>query len=453
MRSGIQSLANAIMLAICLVMIAALILPSIVRQRADAREQTCSNNMKQLGLALHNYHAAYKQLPPGAGGTTGGDTPESSNAGRLGMLVAVLPFVEQQALWEQIVNPYTNPATGQRFPLMGPVPWYDPEAYEPWNRAPWNYLCPAGRPEDKGNQAQKIVYTLKSSDAAVLTNYVACYGDGTFNNGQPWGDDRDAIQQSRASKRGIFASGHAFKFRDVLDGLSNTIMMSETRASSEGDKGTAGIAKDVEDISLNPSLCLRAAEDTNTKWWDFGRGSRWCDGALPITGFQTVLPPNSGTCTSENGLLDAIASASSDHADGAMVLFADGAVVFMTNGVDCGDSTAPGVAIGEGYAMPGSKSPYGLWGALGTRASMETINNQGREATRGINAALGFDRRFFRTWHDKTGRIALLAEFVQIIDEKTIELKDGAGVLHRVPLNTLKAADIYKAVAMDRAAE
>ena len=71
-----------------------------------------------------------------------------------------------------------------------------------------------------------------------------------------------------------------------------------------------------------------------------------------------------------------VASASSRHQGGAHVLMGDGAVIFMTDSVEAGNSRNPMVYLNGTPAnlnVPGAQSPYGLWGALGTRASSETI--------------------------------------------------------------------------------
>ena len=67
----------------------------------------------------------------------------------------------------------------------------------------------------------------------------------------------------------------------------------------------------------------------------------------------------------------------SRHQGGAHVLMGDGAVIFMTDSVEAGDRRAGGVRNGQtGARAPGSQSPYGLWGALGTKATAETVEEQ-----------------------------------------------------------------------------
>ena len=91
---------------------------------------SCSNNFKQIGLAMHNYHSAFKQLPVQQGGTwTDTNTPaDMNNRYDLSYLVGLTPFFEQQAVWEQIFNPSTQTVSGgpnsqsPPWPSMGPAP-------------------------------------------------------------------------------------------------------------------------------------------------------------------------------------------------------------------------------------------------------------------------------------------------------------------------------------------
>ncbi|MGB7346638.1 MAG: DUF1559 domain-containing protein [Pirellulaceae bacterium] len=451
-----NSLCSSIVFVVCCLLLTSLLLPKIARQRAAARASVCADNLKQLGLAIHNYHAAYRQLPQGTGGTVGADDEKLNNAGRLGPLVGILPFIEEQQLWETISNPYISPKTKDSFPPMGPVPWYDASVYQPWGQSPSTYQCPDNAPQVNEVPKQQVVYTLTvpgSGNVGVMANYVACYGDGTLNAGKLLDQrDVDAMRQSRASNRGMFQASQQTKFRDILDGLSNTLMFSETVSSVEGKRGISGIAKDIANLSENPSLCLAAAKDPVTKWWPQGRGSRWSDGLLATSGFQTVLPPNSPSCTSEAGIFDSVVAASSRHDGGVHVLMGDGAVKFVTNQIDCGDSTMPGVAVGRtGKSAPGAPSPYGVWGALGSRASKEIIEEQFDQPPMGDIRDRFIAKPAAETsrWTSKDGKQTLSASFVRIIDKKTIELKSASGTLHQVPLNTLSDKDIYRAVELD----
>ncbi|TWU00871.1 DUF1559 family PulG-like putative transporter [Stieleria varia] len=452
MNSRLQSITNSAAMLVCTFLIAAILLGTLSRSRAAARNSACADNLRSIGLAFHNYHAAYKTFPFGTGGTTGSDDPAGCNAGRLSPLVALLPFVEHQALWEQIANPYRNPKTGKSFPPMGPIPSYDASAYEPWGKAPSVYRCPdAGG--DEPVDVPKVLYTLESPQGSVdsLTNYVANFGDGTVMQGQFLDDpnDHEVQMRRRAANRGAFMTSQALKMRDFLDGTSNTILYSETVASEKRDPGKSEIIKDVAGLSKEPQLCLDAAKG-KPEFWGFGRGARWSEGSPIITGFQTVLPPNSPSCTSELGIEDVIASASSAHADGVHVLMCDGAVAFISDAIDTGDLSKPGVSFGDDYTPPGSPSPYGMWGALGTRASRETLEDGLDYVGGGFR---GNSRRSEDTkapiWTDRDGKVSLRAEFLEIKDKKTVRLKSGSGTIHEVPLNSLKSEHIHRAVQME----
>jgi len=453
MDQGFARLLDATFCFFCCVLLTITLAPQLLTYRSQARVEDCRHHLRLLGLAMHNYHAAYNQLPLGCGGTFGGATEADSNQGRLGPFIGVLPFAEEQGLWEVISNPYVSQKTGKRFPAMGPVPWYDPTEYVPWLQGPMIYRCPdAATTADQQTGAARIVFTLQDdAGLSTMANYVACYGDGTFAVGalvDP--ESEEDMERSSATNRGAFLAGVKTTFRDFLDGTANTLLFSETLSSLKGEPRTSGIAKDIVGLSLDPSLCLKAGLSRTVAWNPIGRGSRWSDGALPVTGFQAVLPPNSPSCSSDLGPLDAICSASSAHAGGVHVLIADGAVRFVSDTIHTGDLTSPGVAIDAGYTKPGSVSPYGLWGALGTRASIETINDNELESsmTNFKTDAKDFSKRrqAFTPWKDKTSTITLTAKFLRLIDRETVELEDTGGTIHRVPLNSLSAEGIYNAV-------
>ena len=91
---------------------------------------------------------------------------------------------------------------------------------------------------------------------------------------------------------------------------------------------------------------------------------------------NTILPPNSVLCFAGGFDSDGIAPPSSRHQGGAHILLADGAVTFITDSVDAGGDVGGVWLNGTGPRAPGSASPYGLWGALGTRANKEVISEE-----------------------------------------------------------------------------
>ena len=177
-KSGFTLVELLVVIAIIGVLVG-LLLPAVQAAREAARRMSCSNNFKQIGLGIHNYHAAFKQLPTHGTGTTvrtngGNNDPITGNNGRgLSFLVGITPFIEQQALWEEISNPFqptegTNLNPPDAFPAMGPNPHkglgsHALHQYDPWLTEIPTFRCPS----DPG----------VGLPAHGRTNYAAALGD------------------------------------------------------------------------------------------------------------------------------------------------------------------------------------------------------------------------------------------------------------------------------------
>ncbi|MDF1843849.1 MAG: DUF1559 domain-containing protein [Rubripirellula sp.] len=332
----------------------ALLLPNVRNSREAALRMSCSNQLKQIGLALHNYHSAHKQLPSAMGGTS---IPKKgmSNAGRLSGLVSLLPFVEEQAAWEQV-------SQSGEFPSMGPEPW--DSRYAPWTQQINAYQCPLTPP---------------APSKFGFTNYTFCIGDVAEQIHQP------------SVVRGVFACGRNTRFKDIRDGLSNTVAMAEIGNISKrlisGQFVTGQPESFLTDPGSTNSLCQGSFYEDELPLSELGRGGCWADGAAGVSLFNTILPPNSPSLA-VGGIeaVDGIYSAGSQHSDGAHVLMTDGAVVFITKTIDAGDPHQPPPTpndletddldtddLDTGDLDTGDlESPYGLWGAMGTANAGES---------------------------------------------------------------------------------
>jgi prepilin-type processing-associated H-X9-DG protein len=291
----------------------------------------CSNNLKQLGLALHNYEIANKKLPFG----------EFYNSVRHSGFVGMLPYVEQGPLFNQIAAVNFNR-----------VAWDG--GFAPFNAEIPFFHCPSDVSKPRG-----------TTDIG-RTNYMFSRGDSAWDHNE-WAGNGGRGQ------RGMF-SGQALcrGLRDVTDGLSNSISMSERTLGQQGlnvlDGGTVtGIGDNFR--NNNPSDCYsrvtggakRYANGTAVSFW---AGMRWTDGAPAFTGCTTVLGPNKASCTQggwdgEDGLYEPM----SRHTGGVQCLFGDGAVRFIAEQIDTGNITSPPP---DAPGQPFSVSPYGVWGALGS---------------------------------------------------------------------------------------
>ena len=343
-QRGFTLIELLVVIAIIAILIA-LLLPAVQQAREAARRSKCQNNLKQLGLALHNYHDVYGQFPPGKTGTNSGS---GSNGGRLSPFFGLLPFIDQTALYNEIV--------GQ--PNQGGTPWDTSKEW--WNRNLVALQCPSDflRRQDSGK-----------------TSYLVCKGDRLTS----------LEDSNMRAGRGMFLGTQGVKMRDVKDGTSNTIAMSETVRSYEYGSNNLEVDGQVRKSTpirvstspdvYNPSICVAALDPNDSALFASGdadrrRGDRWGDGRPAFTGFQTVLPPNSPSCVNGTNSEDpnnAVYSAASKHVGGVHCLFVDGAVRFISENIDTGDISADG----PGWNM--KSSPYGVWGALGTRRCGEVV--------------------------------------------------------------------------------
>ncbi len=369
-----------------------LLLPAVQAAREAARRMSCSNNFKQIGLGIHNYHSAFKAIPIHGTGTgpTYNVNNNLSTKTLASMLVGLTPFIEQQALWEQISNPLFDSAVPITWPAMGPVSFRD--TYVPWRTEVSTFRCPSdpgtGLPAlGRTNYAASVgdaIY-LVHSGGKNRTGRWHCVCGGTIdrheNANSQGGPNNAAAEAARATNRGFFWARNKTNFGSILDGLSNTIAMGEI-ATSLGQKEVRVDLSEAGNLGLmtNPMFCdtmidpLRPSFFTGTATGSgdsSGRGFRWADFRLSYSSVQTIRPPNQMSCVwgvgavSDNG--HALSTIGSRHQGGAHVLMGDGAVRFVTDSIEAGNqSAAP--------AGPGQKSVYGLWGALGTRASKEIID-------------------------------------------------------------------------------
>jgi prepilin-type N-terminal cleavage/methylation domain-containing protein len=369
-----------------------LLLPAVQAAREAARRMSCSNNFKQIGLGLHNYHSTYNVLCAGGGGTKDIWSPTGSRQGtatsstaifnhyndyRLSLLVGILPFIEQQPLWEKISNPFQLTTTSTRFPSMGPRVDDTGSGYVPWGTQVNTYLCPS--------------QPASTIDVGIgKTNYAACYGD----NG--WQINTEFPTQS-AGKRGMFcrmsgtpvSTQGVFGFRDCLDGTANTIAMGEICFSARrnellGNTAPVPLANWGTAPSIHMNACKATADPLRPAFYSAVatnnlRGNFWHDGHAVRGSVQTIVPPNGPSCHSTNaidlvGIAYVVSTVASYHRGGAHVLMTDGAVKFITENVDAGSNAATVLTSTNANNNAGIESPYGLWGALGTRNGSENRN-------------------------------------------------------------------------------
>lgn len=360
-RLGFTLIELLVVIAIIAILIA-LLLPAVQQAREAARRTQCKNNMKQVGLALHNYHDVYGMFVYRKGGAAAcGSNPcpgydTRNNWGRLSGFMGLMPYIEQAPLYNRVAGGGVAPGSTLNVPPGGPEGW---RGWAGWNVAIPAMLCPSDGFHPQTQRAHNYVFSI--------------------------GDSSRGTRDSR-NVRGMFGYQRTTRIRDITDGTSNTIAMSERVRNNVGGTLSAGtgthlviahMARNVGTAVVhdNPSGCLNTVDGsyyvagTSVK----GRtGTAMWDGQAERVGFTTIIPPNGPSCAhNDNGNADAdhsIITPTSFHTGGVQVLMADGAVRFISENIDSGDLTV---------AAPGNNtkgtSPYGVWGALGTIAGGEVI--------------------------------------------------------------------------------
>jgi hypothetical protein len=309
-------------------------------------------------------------FPPRKGGTNGyGDgSRRDGNYERLSGMVMLLPYAEQKPLFDKFGA--ADP-TGVPIPPGGPAPWS--------NQASWSngqvelFWCPsdpAGIPAAPASRG--------------ICSYALCMGDrllGDETIGNPTGVNLNDNLNAQ-SNTGMFVARRTYGMRHITDGTSNTVGWGE-RVFGDIGAGNAALnqAHARQAVVTNvgtpflPSACI-------AKWATKITGSRitnvtdvkatfsriWQDGQAENNGFTTISPPNGATCINNaaggsDGLMNMLA-ASSFHAGGAQCVLMDGKVTFVSENIDTGNMGVQATINGP--------SPYGVWGALGTKSGGES---------------------------------------------------------------------------------
>ncbi len=302
---------------IIFIILIALLLPITRSVREPARRTKCQNNLRQLVIACHNYQAQHGNFPAAMGGQDLLRLANRESVHRLSGFVSLLPYIEQQELFNQVTRGSTF--GGTNYSAL-PAPW-DSE-YPPWHRSVDLFLCPSS----------------ESGDSKFgQTNYAFCIGDVARG-----------IHESH-QVRGAFAPGIHVGFEDVVDGSSQTIAMAEMGTSPEKFLNSHFAVQQSANIVEDPSLCLSVIDKSKTDAYgpkvplgSPGRGGCWADGAAGFTLFNTILPPNSPSCAIEfSQPADGIYSAGGFHVGGINVVMVDGSTHFISLDIDAGDPTQP----------------------------------------------------------------------------------------------------------------
>jgi prepilin-type N-terminal cleavage/methylation domain-containing protein len=326
-----------------------LLLPAVQAAREAARRMSCSNNVKQLALAIHNYESAHKKVSRLASSVQKpGVAMQNGNWNGYSAHVGILPFIEQTAVYNNFsftLYHYDNPAL--------PYPGITVTPLVNGRTKISAFLCPSDRDNPLANGGEtgqnNYGWSEGSNIGWNIDNtgvYPAAQGGGT------------------GGQNGFFKRQLDTKFSDILDGLSQTIMMAEfvkgdndvTRYTNMGDIAAGGIAFPSTFTFSYPNVAAVEAYGQLTQAAAAGHrtfaGFRWFAPGYYNTSINTIASPNwkypSGTACTGCGQADGagVFPARSRHTGGAQHALGDASVQFVSSNIDQTTYQGFGSAIG-----------------------------------------------------------------------------------------------------------
>jgi len=379
-------------------MLIALLLPAVQAAREAARRMQCANNIRQLAIAVHNFHDTYNEFPTGWRQTKLGTDPRNGNNRheRISGLAMLLPYIEQVSTYDLITA------------IVSHHPW---DAAATINNAPNPYrnLIPGFRCPSDGASIP--------ADYLKPTNYRMNRGD------KPTDIDWN---EGRHYHSGVFGSGAhgATSMASIRDGTSQTMLFAEgvIGTSSNRSQVVGGVAYGRETApDFNGGQAFRPIDWLNVR--GAGKsfaagviiasevaydehavpaasralGRRWGDAPATFTNVWTILPPNSPAIArhgdpNSNVEVWCIVPASSYHPGGAATVACDASYRFVPDSVDTSSGPPPrksgitatglslryidleGVNSEDNIRGYSGTSPWGVWGAYGSKAGGESVS-------------------------------------------------------------------------------
>jgi prepilin-type N-terminal cleavage/methylation domain-containing protein/prepilin-type processing-associated H-X9-DG protein len=308
-----------VVIAIIAVLIA-LLLPAVQAAREAARRSQCVNNLKQLGLAIQNYHDVNGTIPP-----SGNENYTLAWNTDLSMKGRILPFIEQQNLYNAWNMFYTYTYAAQFTVTIAKVN---------------TFLCPSDANDPGG--------TITFNGATYEGGYGSYPNNiGTFLGNHGGNMDGPAQVFPTASN----SYGGAVPFSQVQDGLSNTVIWSEwvrgkngTNSNGLDQTWVAGVAYTSRTTAINLTTAAATCQASNTIYQEVAgtnwnkKGELWFYQSCGTGGgYSHINTPNSKACYFSNVTSSApyysMVGASSYHPGGVNVAFLDGSVKFIKSTV------------------------------------------------------------------------------------------------------------------------
>ncbi|MCL2743958.1 MAG: DUF1559 domain-containing protein [Planctomycetaceae bacterium] len=386
LRSSAFTLVELLVVIAIIGVLIALLLPAVQAAREAARRMSCSNKLKQLALATHNYHDVNLALPAGQSNIPG---PTTTEYYRGGLFVTILPFVEMAPLCDQIST--TNLGTTWMSAGGNVALWMDGTTALMSPKIDF-LLCPSD-----------IAGGTQPPGKTQGTNYRISMGDNPTSAGRV-APNSTAADRPKVGLRGPFGYYTFYNLAGVTDGTSNTLAFSEHCLHKGGYVSGGSNSRSVKVVAIgaqtgtnigftnssNPQYILdrsvcrahgAGGKDYSITNFTIGAdayistvfGTSWLIGDSMYSAFVTTLSPNSASCylNAANGY-NALLPPSSHHSGGVNAALLDGSVRFVSETIDDGPAANVRFLPAASGAVSG-ESPFGVWGAMGSIDGGESI--------------------------------------------------------------------------------
>ncbi len=314
-RRGFTLIELLVVIAIIAILVA-LLLPAVQQAREAARRSSCKNNLKQLGLAIHNYHDTFSTFPPGYVQQFSAGTTEAASF--WGWQTYLFPQMEQSALFDVL-----NVGDSQ-------LPQAITAVLNQMDEPIGALKCPSDSGPNVNNRTQ-ISNAAPALQSLATTNYIgsnSSFGNPAVNSATM---TTDVFFETGANANGCFWQNSKVQFRDITDGTSNTILVGERSWEMNNPGGTkrqcnAGVVYGANSGETRNLRALFASGRVSIN-----------DGNSVFTQGPPVAPNTSDNC--QYGY-------SSLHTGGAQFLLADGSIRFISENIQHSpDNTANNVVF------------------------------------------------------------------------------------------------------------
>jgi prepilin-type N-terminal cleavage/methylation domain-containing protein/prepilin-type processing-associated H-X9-DG protein len=278
-----------------------LLLPAVQKVRDSANGLSCRNNLKQIGIALHNFEGVHNSFPSSHWRKVWAVDPTNPQGHfRWSALAQLTPYLDQTPVYNAL--DLTVPLYGGGTLQPASIPF--PQNRGPLGTVVKSFLCPSD------------AFRFVKPDQGP-SNYVACVGSNA---------DGDA-----AVGDGVFFQNSSVRRAEVTDGFGTTAAFSESLLGPGGPNQSG--AGDVRVVYKNVTTTVNQADCDASTTLVTDRGSSWADGAYNCGLYNHVLTPNSATMDCVRHSNPAWKAARSRHPRGVHVLFLDGSVRLVADSI------------------------------------------------------------------------------------------------------------------------